>query len=56
MVLLFSAFTQLGGRAGSVSPVVDAFLKRLMAELQSRMFDGPVSMSTFCGCYRVHDM
>jgi hypothetical protein len=56
MVLLFSAFTQLGGRAGSVSPAVDAFLKRLMAELHSRMFDGPVSMSSIYGCCRVHDM
>lgn len=43
MVLLLSAFAQLGGRAGSVSPAVDDFLERLTDELQMRMFDGPVS-------------
>ena len=48
MVLLLSAFAQLGGHAGSVSPAVDDFLGRLTVELQMRIFDGPVSTFSMC--------
>lgn len=44
-VSLLSAFAQLGGRAGNVSPDVDECLGRLTAELHTRIFDGPVSAS-----------
>jgi hypothetical protein len=55
MVLLLSAFAQLGGRIGSVSPAVDDFLGQVTAELQMRILDGPVNIFSMCCCMSMLD-